>query len=258
MPAVQRLLSEIAPLHETLDTADVEQLPNRVVQLLAKHMTRCVTELAEEEAAAGSGVAAEGPSHVAAALLRPALADLPAGGRQPGALEVTPLSRFVGAVSAERLAAAGVALPQQRYAASAPGAPVAPAAEAAEGPHSLATDAAQQSALAKLVAELAGGVMPERLAAVRAQRPHEAAAAQAEWDKALAAVAPGVERMAEVLRSAVLPPNKRDRRRGAERGSGLHMPGLVRAVATDFTYKKARRAAALRIRLARLLARWPR
>ncbi len=62
-------------------------------------------------------------------------------------------------------------------------------------------------------------------------------AAQAEGEGAAQELGLQVERMGEALQTAVLPPNKRSRTRSALRGASLHMGGLIKAVATDFTHK---------------------
>ena len=51
-------------------------------------------------------------------------------------------------------------------------------------------------------------------------------------------LAPQIEEYASVLEEFVLPFNKYTRRRCALKGSSLHLPGLVKAVLSNFTYKK--------------------
>jgi hypothetical protein len=51
-------------------------------------------------------------------------------------------------------------------------------------------------------------------------------------------VAPAVHELASVLEHSVLPCNKYTRRSGGLRGQSLYMPGLMRAIQTDWTYKR--------------------
>jgi hypothetical protein len=47
-----------------------------------------------------------------------------------------------------------------------------------------------------------------------------------------------VRSLVRCLEEVVLPSNKFTRGKGDVRGSALHMPGLIKAVATDFAHKK--------------------
>ncbi|KAJ1469632.1 hypothetical protein T484DRAFT_1918945 [Baffinella frigidus] len=58
------------------------------------------------------------------------------------------------------------------------------------------------------------------------------------WDKTVKELAPQIEDYVSVLEEFVLPLNKYTRRRGALKGSSLHLSGLVKAVLSNFTYKK--------------------
>lgn len=60
------------------------------------------------------------------------------------------------------------------------------------------------------------------------------------WQEALArpAVQGQVNRLVEVLEGAVLPHNKHTRRRAAESGPSLYLPGLVKAASSNYTSQK--------------------
>ena len=47
-----------------------------------------------------------------------------------------------------------------------------------------------------------------------------------------------VQDLVSVLETAVLPVNRHTRRTGDLRGSSLYMPGVIRAAATNWEYKK--------------------
>lgn len=62
--------------------------------------------------------------------------------------------------------------------------------------------------------------------------------AQDAWARAVAKVARNVSDLAEVLETVVMPFNKFTRKKADLKGASLHLPGLIKAVATDFSYKK--------------------
>jgi hypothetical protein len=58
------------------------------------------------------------------------------------------------------------------------------------------------------------------------------------WDELTRDLSQDIEEYVNVLEEQVLPLNKYTRKRGALKGSSLHLPGLVKAVSSNFTYKK--------------------
>jgi uncharacterized protein YegL len=58
------------------------------------------------------------------------------------------------------------------------------------------------------------------------------------WATAETQLSSEITRLAQVLEDCVFPFNKYTRRKGDLRGSTLYIPGLIKAIATDFTYKK--------------------
>jgi Mg-chelatase subunit ChlD len=58
------------------------------------------------------------------------------------------------------------------------------------------------------------------------------------WDKTVKELSAPIEEYVTVLEEVVLPFNKYTRKRCALKGSSLHLPGLVKAVISNFTYKK--------------------
>jgi uncharacterized protein YegL len=68
--------------------------------------------------------------------------------------------------------------------------------------------------------------------------PEATEAAWRAWDEASVKLRAGIVAMSEVLEEAVFPNNKYTRRRADFKGSQLHLPGLIKAVCTDFSYKR--------------------
>ncbi|KAK3259693.1 hypothetical protein CYMTET_31322 [Cymbomonas tetramitiformis] len=64
------------------------------------------------------------------------------------------------------------------------------------------------------------------------------AAAEALWSRAEAKLVEDVDQMQQALEEAVLPYNRFTRKSAAAAGSSLHLPGLIRAISTNFAYKK--------------------
>lgn len=62
--------------------------------------------------------------------------------------------------------------------------------------------------------------------------------AEDQWSSAQSQVADDVNQLSSVLEDYVLPQNKFTRRRADYKGSTLDLPGLIKAVSTDFAYKK--------------------
>eukprot|EP00300_Choanocystis_sp_HF-7_P002491 c11890_g1_i1.p1 GENE.c11890_g1_i1~~c11890_g1_i1.p1 ORF type:complete len:743 (-),score=203.59 c11890_g1_i1:48-2276(-) len=58
------------------------------------------------------------------------------------------------------------------------------------------------------------------------------------WNTAAQLLKPDIEELVDVLEERVLPYNYFTRRRGDFRGSQLHLQGLIKAVISDFSYKK--------------------
>jgi hypothetical protein len=78
-------------------------------------------------------------------------------------------------------------------------------------------------------------------AAALAAAPHAPAllaAASDAWRGAAAAVGQQSQRLADVLETFVLPVNAHTRYRGATKGSVLYLPGVIRAVTSDWNHKK--------------------
>lgn len=264
MPSITRLLREIAVGHEIVaaEHAD-EQLPGCVAQLLAQHFVRMVSAVPTAEQQQQDELSIDEPDDLPAAgapagvagMLSAAL-EAPASGSAPGSSSsrargqaqatiapgFTPVSEFVASVTRQSLSELGLELPQQLYATSPPLAAIPflrqVQAAASASAAAAAEEERQHALLVERVQRLVSVELPERLAAARSSRATEVQAAQAEWERALQKLAPQVERMGEVLQTAVLPPNKRSRTRAALRGPSLHMGGLIKAVATDFDYKK--------------------
>lgn len=63
-------------------------------------------------------------------------------------------------------------------------------------------------------------------------------AAEALWAAARVKVAPTVTELAGVFEEVVFPNNRYTRRRADQRGAQLYLPGLIKAVLSDFNYKK--------------------
>jgi len=61
---------------------------------------------------------------------------------------------------------------------------------------------------------------------------------QTYWDLISRKLSQDIEEYVHVFEDHVMPLNKYTRRRGALKGSSLHLPGLVKAVISNFTYKK--------------------
>jgi len=68
--------------------------------------------------------------------------------------------------------------------------------------------------------------------------PPERAKVQIYWDGLTRQLSQDIEEYVNVLEEHALPLNKYTRKRGALKGSSLHLPGLVKAVISNFTYKK--------------------
>lgn len=62
--------------------------------------------------------------------------------------------------------------------------------------------------------------------------------AESLWSKTEHHMSSEITRFVQVLEEYVFPYNKYTRRKGDFRGTTLYVPGLIRAIATDFTYKK--------------------
>jgi hypothetical protein len=62
--------------------------------------------------------------------------------------------------------------------------------------------------------------------------------AQTKWAEASVALHGAIERMVSVFEESIFPINKFTRKKAHFRGSSLHLPGLIKAVMTDFNYKK--------------------
>lgn len=62
--------------------------------------------------------------------------------------------------------------------------------------------------------------------------------AEAAWDEAVRKKSADINELALVLEDCVFPNNKYTRRRADLKGSQLYLPGLIKAVVTDFNYKK--------------------
>ena len=58
------------------------------------------------------------------------------------------------------------------------------------------------------------------------------------WKSAVSTLEKQIEDLAVVFEQVVFPNNRFTRKRGAYHGSSLHLPGLIKAVSTDFNYKK--------------------
>ena len=58
------------------------------------------------------------------------------------------------------------------------------------------------------------------------------------WKAAVSTLGRQIEDLVVVFEEAVFPNNRFTRRRGDYHGSSLHLPGLIKAVSTDFNYKK--------------------
>jgi len=58
------------------------------------------------------------------------------------------------------------------------------------------------------------------------------------WKAAVSTLERQIEDLAVVFEELVFPNNRFTRTRGAYHGSSLHLPGLIKAVSTDFNYKK--------------------
>ena len=260
MPRITSLLRDIAAEHEVVEAEHADaQLPARVAQLLSRHFARMVRDMSSGVPAlpattalsaapaggeSGAGSRATQPS----LLLSTALADGGSGNppSSGGPPRFTPIREFVGTITRQSLAAANLDLPKQLFTVSPPAAPIpflheleaAMSAGAAGGSYGGEQEEQRQQALAEAVQRLASQDLPEQLAAVRQRLPDVAAAAAAEWEEAARRLEPQVARMGEVLMGTVMPPNKANRRRAALRGASLHIGGLIKAVATDWNYKK--------------------
>jgi len=66
----------------------------------------------------------------------------------------------------------------------------------------------------------------------------ERAKVQNYWDELTRDLSQDIEEYVNVLEEHALPLNKYTRKRGALKGSSLHLPGLVKAVSSNFTYKR--------------------
>jgi hypothetical protein len=121
------------------------------------------------------------------------------------------------------------------------------AAAASAGPLQTATSSVQGSAGSQAGStEQQVGDVQAALSAYHASMTHSqlhAAAVsdvQQLWQQGLSkpAVRAEVDRLVQVLESHMLPHNKHTRRRAAESGPSLHIPGLVKAVSSNFSYTK--------------------
>ena len=96
--------------------------------------------------------------------------------------------------------------------------------------HQVDTGSVEQALqdLQKLAAQLApNSTLPAQL--------HEA---EEGWKAAVTTLGRQIEDLLTVFENVVFPNNRFTRKRGDYRGSSLHLPGLIKAVSTDFNYKK--------------------
>lgn len=258
MQSINSLLQAITGgMYRTLSVEDKAKLPDHVADLLARQHLKMVAEVRAAAmaaaAAAGPALAAEAGGGGSGATAPPyvgmvqAATTVAVGGSAAVALQqqgpslagvALPISQHVGSVTLEQLLKQGLPRPKQQHVHSAPGAPIPHLQSAGLALPQQQQDRARTDALAERVRHVVEQDLAASYAALRS--PAAAGllqAAQAEWAAAASMLAPDVQRMAEVLEGFVLPPNRCTRKRAAPRGSQLYMPGLMRAVATDFNDK---------------------
>jgi hypothetical protein len=242
MGRIEELWRRAANLYELLSKEQSHDLPARVAKLLTSYLSQRLaaaqTRMPSPSAATGgSGAAMPGPQSATSGEQGPLLTapGLSSGRQLPLALVTKGLSSL-GSSSYAQAQEQGTLQPTLMYKHSAPGAPlpfleVAMAAMALEGtPNTAAAGVQQQKQLEDLYTALS------RYRSSVEATP-EVQQLQEMWQHMVDKpnLEAQVQRWVEVLEGDVLPPNKHTRRRAETSGPTLHLPGLVKAAASNFT-----------------------
>jgi len=264
MESINNLWDVAADFVETLNKDHVEEMPRVVAQLITawfdQELKQVVAAAAPTPAAKqghsqsqapAAASAGEAPSSSRAGHHTAAMLQAPVLGEKPFLLEELRKGLGgVGSITYNQAAQQGGSMPGTMFRHSLHGAPI-PLLQAAADAEQRQLSAPQGSSSAskgipssmlEQQVEEAQAALGEYHASLSHGQLHAAALADVQqlWQQALAkpAVKAQVERLVQVLEGEVLPHNKHTRRRAAESGPSLHMPGLLRAVSSNYTELK--------------------
>lgn len=216
-PDNRGLLEVVASAYEVLNTKAINEMSVVLANLITRQFMKVIQKI---ELAAANKPSAPHASIIAVPQLKK---DAPT---------IYPVDRTVGSLDFSNALQKGVTQPKLMFYASEPDAAVPYATEVAKQPRS--TDALHQELadvnyrLQKYYFELSSTINM-RAAILDAERA---------WKAAESKLFMVIEDMQTVMEDAIFPINKFSRRRADYRGPSLYLPGLIKAVITDFNYKK--------------------
>jgi len=253
MGRINNLWDAAADFHETLNKEHVAEMPRVVAHLITSWLDAELRQAATAPACAparrdaGAGTSSDSSSSGGGgSATQPKLLQPPVLSPKPFLPdEITKGLSSMGSISYDAASQAGGSTPTAMFRHSLPNGaiPFLAAAQAAEQVSLSAASGAVSGSrnLEQQVDEAQAG-LSEFLAAISSSSKHSSAlaAVQQHWQAGLAkpSVSACVAQLVQVLESAVLPYNKHTRRRGAESGPNLHIPGVIKAASSNYSYSK--------------------